>query len=67
MIQIILKLFLLVLGFQAVRAILRRSRRSRIDRHAAAGNEKHTTPDYTKLSPYEIEDADYEDLPKEKK
>ena len=66
MMQLIFKLFLLVLAFRLVRAILRRSRRSRAKRFAGTQTEKHTNPDYTELSPYEIEDADYEELPKEK-
>ena len=67
MIQLLLKLALLVIAYKAVKALFGRSgskSRSRFSPKSDADRGK--TPDYSDLTPYEIEDAEYEDVPEKK-
>jgi len=67
MLQLILKLALLVIAFQAVRALFRRSRPSGGSRFSPkSDSDRGKTPDYSELTPYDIEDAEFEDAPRKK-
>jgi len=64
--QLIFKLILLFVGFQLVRSMLRRSMRARTSEKDRVRSNPSDEVDYSGLSPYEIEDADYEELPGDK-
>ena len=67
MLQLILKLILIVFAFKALRSLVRRARPGRPSGSSrVSGGEKDRVPDYSELTPYDIEDADYEELPREK-
>ncbi len=67
MLQLILKVLFIVFAFQALRALVRRARSGGSSGSSrVSGKEKDRVPDYSELTPYDIEDADYEELPREK-
>ena len=65
----IFKLIVIVFLVQAVAALLRmvRGAGSRRAFSQKEPEERVKKPDYGDLTPYDIEDADYEELPREKK
>jgi hypothetical protein len=66
-IQLLLKLALLVIAFKAIRSLFGRSRpRSRSRFSPKSDTDRGITPDYSDFTPYDIEDADYEDVPEKK-